>query len=102
MEGAGYWVIVWTGPSFGCSEVCRRCEEIPRRRRARRRIGRGTRVDEEESKIPLDGIYASAGMMIRSVHPRQPMWLTLILAIMKRVVGAVTAVMMMLKTAQIR
>ena len=55
------------GAFFDCSKVIAVAKNSDKKK-GKRKKRKGNKVNEEESKSPLDGIYSATGMMIRSVH----------------------------------
>ena len=56
------------GAFFDCSKVVAIADNFEKKK-GKKKKRKGDKVNEEEGKKrPLDGIYAAAGMMIRSVH----------------------------------
>ena len=55
------------GAIFDCSEVVAVAKKSENNK-FRKKKRKGYKVNEEEGKIPLDGIYATAGIMTRSVN----------------------------------
>ena len=52
---------------FDCSEVVAAAKKSEKKK-GKKKKRKGDKGNGEEDKIPSGGIYAAAGMMIRSVH----------------------------------